>query len=83
MPEGAQPSDEAGRTPARRSNMDKIKELFGVVFGSSLIVEGSGRTYAKVPMWVVVLAALASLRPVIITAILVVAFGMRVRIVKN
>ena len=63
--------------------MDKIKELFGIVFGSNLVVDGNGRTYAKAPMWVVVLAALASLRPVIITAILIVAFGMRVRVVKN
>ena len=63
--------------------MDKIKELFGIIFGSSLVIEGSDRTYAKAPVWVVVLAALVSLRPVIITAVLVVAFGMRVRIVKN
>ena len=63
--------------------MDKIKELFGIVFGSSLIVDGNGRTYAKVPMWVIVLAALASVRLAIITAVLVVAFGMRVRVVKN
>ena len=63
--------------------MDKIKELFGIIFGSSLVVDGSGRTYAKVPMWVVVLAALASVRLAIITAVLVVAFGMRVRVVKN
>ena len=63
--------------------MDKIKELFGIIFGSSLVVDGSGRTYAKVPMWVIVLAALASVRLAIITAILVVAFGMRVRVVKN
>lgn len=63
--------------------MDKIKELFGIIFGSSLVVDGSDRTYAKAPMWVLVLAALGSMRLAIITAVLVVAFGMRVRVVKN
>lgn len=63
--------------------MDRIKELAAVVFGSSLIVEGSGRTYAKAPMWLVVLSALVSLRLAVITAVLVVAFGMRARVVKR
>ena len=63
--------------------MNRIKELVGIVFGSNLIVDGDGRTYAKAPMWVVVLAAVLATRVAIITAILVVAFGMRVRIAKG
>ena len=63
--------------------MNKIKEGFGIVFGSSLIVDGNGRTYAKAPMWLAVLAALSAVRLTLITAVLVVAFGMRARIVKG
>ena len=63
--------------------MEKIKELFGIIFGSNLIVDGDGRTCAKAPMWVVVLAALASVRLAVLTAVLVVAFGMRVRVAKG
>lgn len=62
--------------------MDKIKEVLSLILGSSLIVEGSGRTYAKLPTWLVVLAALSSLKLTVITVVLAVAFGMRVRLVK-
>ena len=58
--------------------MDKLKQLIDIVFSSSLTVEG-GRTYAKAPMWLVVLAALASVRLALVTAVLAVAFGMRAR----
>ena len=50
---------------------DKIKEIVSLIFGSRLVVEGTGRTFVKVPMWLAVL-----------TALLVVLFGMRVRVVK-
>lgn len=60
----------------------RIKELIALVFGSRLIVEGKGRTFVKAPMWLAVLAALSSLRLALLTALLVVAFGMRARIVK-
>lgn len=62
--------------------MDKIKEIMSLIVGSCLIIEGNSRTYAKVPMWIVVLAALASIRLAVVTVLLTVAFGMRARIVK-
>ena len=64
--------------------MQKIKELLGIVFGSSLIVEG-GRTYAKLPVWLAVAVALwgGGMRLAIVTAVLVAALGMRARIVKG
>jgi len=62
--------------------MDRVKEILGIVFGGRLIVEGSGRTFAKAPVWLAVLAAVGSVRLAVITALLVVAFGMKARIVK-
>ena len=61
---------------------DKIKEILSLIFGSRLVVEGTGRTFVKVPMWLVVLAALASIRLAVLTVLLVVLFGMRVRVAK-
>lgn len=62
--------------------MNKIKEALALVFGSRLIVEGNGRSFAKAPMWLAVLFGLSSIRLLLLTALLIVAFGMRVRIVK-
>lgn len=62
--------------------MERMKELIALVFGSRLIVEGKGRTFAKAPMWLAVLAALSSVRLALLTVLLVVAFGMRAKIVK-
>lgn len=60
----------------------KVKDAFALIFGTRLIVEGSGRTFAKAPMWLVVLAALSSIRFALLTVLLVVALGMRARIAK-
>lgn len=60
--------------------MDRIKALLAVVFGSSLILDGKGRTYAKLPVWLAVVAAIVSFRLAILTALLVIAFGMRARV---
>ena len=62
--------------------MGKIKEYLGILFGGRLIIEGTGRTLAKAPVWLAVLAALSSIRLAVITVLLVVAFGMKARIVK-
>lgn len=62
--------------------MDKIKELAGIVFGGRLIVEGNGRTFVKAPVWLAVLLGLYSIRLAVVTVVLVIAFGMRARIVK-
>lgn len=62
--------------------MDKVKEYLGILVGGRLIVEGTGRTFAKAPVWLAVLAALSSVRLAVITVILVVAFGMKVRVAK-
>ncbi len=63
--------------------MDRIKDLLSIVIGSDLIIEGTGRTYVKAPLWLVVLAAIASLTLAAITTLLIIAFGMRVRVVKR
>ena len=63
--------------------MDKVKEYLSILFGGRLIVEGSGRTFAKAPVWLTALVAISSVRLAIITALLVVAFGMKVRIAKR
>ena len=61
---------------------DKIIEIVSLIFGSRLVVEGTGRTFVKVPMWLAALACVASIRLAVLTALLVVLFGMRVRVVK-
>ena len=60
----------------------KIKEILSLIFGTRLIVEGKGRTFVKAPMWLAVLAAVSSIRLALLTVLLVVALGMRSRIVK-
>jgi len=62
--------------------MDRVKDILGIVFGGRLIVEGNGRTFAKAPVWLAVLLALGSIKLALLTALLVVAFGMRARVVK-
>ncbi len=62
--------------------MDQVKELLNIIVGSRLVVEGKSRTFAKVPVWFAVLAALSSLRLTALSVLLVIAFGMRARIVK-
>lgn len=62
--------------------MSKVKEYLGILFGGRLIVEGSGRTFAKAPVWLAALVGISSVRLAVITALLVVAFGMKVRVTK-
>ena len=62
--------------------MDRVKEILSIVFGGGLIVEGGGRTFAKAPVWLAVLLALSSIKLALLTVLLVVAFGMRARVVK-
>ena len=62
--------------------MDRVKEILGIVFGGRLSVEGGGRTFAKAPVWLAALAVVGSVRLAIVTAVLIVAFGMKARIVK-
>lgn len=62
--------------------MDKVKEYLSIFFGGRMIVEGSGRTFAKAPVWLTALVAISSIRLAVITAVLVVAFGMKVRVTK-
>lgn len=62
--------------------MEQIKEILSLIFGSRLMIDGNERTFVKVPMWLAVLAGLASIRLAILTAVLVVLAGMRVRVVK-
>ena len=62
--------------------MDRIRELLSLIAGSRREVSGTGRTYVNLPTWLVVLAALSSLHLAVITVLLMVAFGMRARLVK-
>lgn len=62
--------------------LGKIKELISLVVGSRLSVTGTGRTFAEAPMWLAVVAAIASPHLAVITALLIIAFGMRVSIMK-
>lgn len=62
--------------------MDKVKEYLSILFGGRLIIEGTGRTFAKAPVWLAALAAISSVRLAVITAVLVVAFGMKARVAK-
>ena len=63
--------------------MEKIKELMSIIFGSQLLIDGKTRTFVKVPMWLAVLPGLSSLWLAALTALLVVAFGMKASIIKN
>ena len=63
--------------------MDKIKEYLSILFGGRLTIEGTGRTFVKAPVWLAVLGAISSVRLAVITALLVVAFGMKVRVGKG
>ena len=62
--------------------LSKVKELISIVVGSRLSVTGTGRTFAEAPMWLAVIAALTSPHLAVVTALLIVAFGMRVSIQK-
>ena len=62
--------------------MNKVKDILSIVFGGRLIVEGSGRTFAKAPVWLAVLLAGSSVKLTLLTVLLVVAFGMRARVVR-
>ena len=62
--------------------MSRIKEILGILFGGRLVVEGTGRTFVKAPMWLAAAAALSSIRFALLTVLLVAAMGMRARIVK-
>ena len=62
--------------------MNKVKEYVGLFFSGRLVVEGNGRTFARLPVWLAALIAVASIRLAVITALLVVAFGMKVRVTR-
>ena len=62
--------------------MERVKDILSIVFGGRLIVDGSGRTFAKAPVWLAVLLAISSVKLALLTALLVVAFGMRTRVVR-
>ena len=62
--------------------MDRVKEIVGIIVGGKLTVDGKGRTFAKAPVWLAGMLALSSMKLALLTALLVVAFDMRVRINK-
>ncbi len=63
--------------------MEKIKLALRMLTRGQLAVEGRGRTFVRCPLWLAVLAAVwgrGAFRFAILTALLIVAFGMRVRV---
>ena len=62
--------------------MDKLKELVSLILGGCLQVSGKGRTYAKAPLWLLLLLAITCPHLALITVLLYVAFGMQAKIVK-
>ena len=62
--------------------MDRVKEILSIVFGGRLIVEGSGRTFAKAPVWLAVLLGMSSVKLTVLTVLLIVAMGMRARVTR-
>ena len=62
--------------------MERAKELLNLVLGSCLVGEGKGRTFARAPLWLAGLVGLASLHLAVLTVVLIVAFGMTVRLEK-
>ena len=63
--------------------MDKLKQAFRALVRGRLIVEGKGRTTVCVPLWACALAVLLARRGltlVALTALGIMALGMRVRI---
>lgn len=62
--------------------MNRVMEMLNLIAGSRLVIEGKSRTFVKAPMWLAVIAALWSLKLAVLTVVLVVAFGMRARVVK-
>lgn len=64
------------------ARMDRIKDMFTIVLGGRLSVEGRDRTFARLPLWLAALAALSSPQLLIVTALLIIAFGMKVSVDK-
>ncbi len=62
--------------------MSKVKEYLSILIGGRMMIEGDGRTFVKTPVWLAALAAISSVRLAVLTALLVVAFGMKVRVTK-
>lgn len=62
--------------------MNTIKDIIFLIFGSFLLIEGRDRTFAKFPTWLAVLIGLTSFPLLIVTVLLIVAFGMTVKTVK-
>ena len=62
--------------------METIKDIAAVVLGGRLVVDGKGRTFAKLPVWLAVLAAFSSPQLAVVTVLLIVAFGMKVQLAK-
>ncbi len=61
---------------------NQLKDMLKTIFCSELQIEGTGRTFAHIPLWVAVAAGVASIKLAILTAVIVVALGMQVRVQK-
>lgn len=61
----------------------RIKELIGLIVGTRLELTSRGRTYVNVPMWLVALLAVSSMKLAALSVVLVIAFGLSVRVLRR
>ena len=63
--------------------MERLKEILRMAAYGHLIVEGKDGTFARCPLWLAILFAIVgrrALRFAVLTALMIAAFGMRVRL---
>ena len=63
--------------------MEKVREWIRTVIHGKLIVEGKDGTFVRCPLWLAAIAVLSgrnAFRFAVLTALLIVAFGMHVRV---
>ena len=61
----------------------RIKELISLIVGTRLELTSRGRTYVNVPMWLVALLAVSSMKLAALSVVLVIAFGLSVRVLRR
>ncbi len=62
--------------------MDQVKNALALFIGGRLLIEGQGRTFVKVPIWLTALGVVWSFKLAVVTFLLIIAFGMKASIVK-
>ena len=66
--------------------MDKVKKILHEILHDRLIVTGKDRTFARVPLWLVVLAVIGGRHAflfAILTGVMIAGLGMDVAVERN